>query len=88
VPTDLLAAPAFRVAVIASISCFCGQILSYIALPFYLQHTLHMTPVLAGLYMMPWPAEAGDHSADEKRDTSRVGRDESDHQEAQGEQRA
>ena len=56
VPTDLLAAPAFRVAVIASISCFCGQMLSYIALPFYLQHTYHMTPVLAGLYMMPWPA--------------------------------
>ncbi|WP_170961539.1 MFS transporter [Rhizobium sophoriradicis] len=56
IPTDLLAAPAFRMAVIASISCFCGQILSYIALPFYLQHRLHMTPVLAGLYMMPWPA--------------------------------
>ncbi len=55
IPTDLLAAPAFRVAVIASISCFCGQMLSYIALPFYLQHRLHMTPVLAGLYMMPWP---------------------------------
>lgn len=56
VPTDLLATPAFRVAVIASIACFCGQMLSTIALPFYLQHTLHMTPVLAGLYMMPWPA--------------------------------
>lgn len=56
IPTDLLATPAFRVAVIASISCFCGQMLSYIALPFYLQHTMHMTPVLAGLYMMPWPA--------------------------------
>jgi DHA2 family multidrug resistance protein-like MFS transporter len=56
VPTDLLAEPAFRVAVIASVSCFTGQMLSYVALPFYLQHTLHMTPVLAGLYMMPWPA--------------------------------
>jgi DHA2 family multidrug resistance protein-like MFS transporter len=56
VPTDLLADPAFRVAVIASIACFTGQMLSYVALPFYLQHTLHMTPVVAGLYMMPWPA--------------------------------
>jgi DHA2 family multidrug resistance protein-like MFS transporter len=56
VPTDLLAEPAFRVAVIASVSCFSGQMLSYIALPFYLQHTYHMTPVMAGLYMMPWPA--------------------------------
>jgi DHA2 family multidrug resistance protein-like MFS transporter len=56
VPTDLLAEPAFRVAVIASVSCFCGQMLSYVALPFYLQHSLHMSPVLVGLYMMPWPA--------------------------------
>ncbi|TCR92051.1 DHA2 family multidrug resistance protein-like MFS transporter [Rhizobium sp. BK376] len=56
IPRDLLAEPAFRVAVIASISCFTGQMLSYVALPFYLQHTLHMSPVLAGLYMMPWPA--------------------------------
>ena len=55
VPTDLLAEPAFRVAVIASVACFTGQMLSYVALPFYLQHTLRMTPALAGLYMMPWP---------------------------------
>lgn len=56
VPMDLLAEPAFRVAVIASVTCFTGQMLSYVALPFYLQHTLHMTPVLTGLYMIPWPA--------------------------------
>ncbi|TBW37431.1 MFS transporter [Siculibacillus lacustris] len=56
IPTDLLAEPAFRVAVIASIACFTGQMLSYVALPFYLQHNLDMTPVRAGLYMMPWPA--------------------------------
>ena len=56
VPTDLFAAPAFRVAVIASIFCFTGQMLSYVALPFYLQHTLGMSPTQAGLYMMPWPA--------------------------------
>ncbi|MDF0694976.1 MFS transporter [Rhizobium sp. MC63] len=56
IPTDLLAAPAFRVSVIASVFCFCGQMLGTIALPFYLQHRLHMTPVLAGLYMMAWPA--------------------------------
>ncbi|QPC95139.1 MFS transporter [Mesorhizobium sp. INR15] len=55
VPTDLLAEPAFRVAVIASVACFTGQMLSYVALPFYLQHTLQMSPVQAGLYMMPWP---------------------------------
>lgn len=55
VPTDLLAEPAFRVAVIASVSCFTGQMLSYVALPFYLQHTLGMTAAMTGLYMMPWP---------------------------------
>lgn len=56
VPTDLLAQPAFRVAVIASVCFFTAQMLSYVALPFYLQHVLDMTPVQAGLYMMPWPA--------------------------------
>jgi DHA2 family multidrug resistance protein-like MFS transporter len=56
VPTDLFAVPAFRGAVIASIFCFTGQMLSYVAMPFYLQHTLGMSPSEAGLYMMPWPA--------------------------------
>lgn len=55
VPTDLLATPAFRVAIIASTTCFTAQMLGYVALPFYLQHTLNMSPVQAGLYMMPWP---------------------------------
>jgi len=55
VPTDLLRDPAFRVAVIASIVCFTAQMLSYVALPFYLQHTLGMSAARAGLYMMPWP---------------------------------
>lgn len=56
VPTDLLADPAFRIAVIASVACFTAQMLSYVALPFHLQHTLNMPPARAGLYMMPWPA--------------------------------
>jgi DHA2 family multidrug resistance protein-like MFS transporter len=56
VPVDLFADPAFRIAVAASICGFTGQMMSYVALPFYLQHTLHMTPTQAGLYMMPWPA--------------------------------
>lgn len=55
IPTDLLASPPFRIAVIASVTCFSGQMLSYIAIPFYLQHTLNMSAALAGLYMMPWP---------------------------------
>ena len=55
-PTDLLALPAFRIAVIASVSCFAGQMLSLIALPFYLQHLMGMPPIQAGLFMMPLPA--------------------------------
>lgn len=56
IPVDLLADPTFRVAFIASIFCFVGQMLSYVALPFFLQRILQMTPIQAGLYMMPWPA--------------------------------
>jgi DHA2 family multidrug resistance protein-like MFS transporter len=56
VPLDLLAVPAFRFSVIASVCCFAGQMLGVIALPFYLQHRLGMTATEAGLYMMPWPA--------------------------------
>ena len=56
VPTDLFAAPAFRIAVIASVCCFTGQMLGMIAMPFYLLHHLGLTPTQMGLYMMPWPA--------------------------------
>lgn len=55
-PIDLLADPTFRIAFIASAFCFSGQMLSYVALPFYLQHTLQLSPLEAGLYTMPWPA--------------------------------
>tara|TARA_R110002020_G_scaffold134027_3_gene299072 strand:- start:6185 stop:7069 length:885 start_codon:yes stop_codon:yes gene_type:complete len=55
VPTDLLAEPGFRIAAIASVACFTGQMLAYVALPFYLQHTMGMTPARTGLYMMAWP---------------------------------
>lgn len=56
IPTDLFAEPAFRFAVAASVCCFTAQMLSFIALPFYLQHALGKTPAQAGLFMMPWPA--------------------------------
>lgn len=55
-PTDLFAAAAFRFAVMASVCCFTGTMLSFIAAPFYLQHNLGMTATEAGLYMMSWPA--------------------------------
>ena len=54
-PLDLLRVRPFRISVIASVCCFAGQMASYVALPFYLQHNLGLSPVMAGLYMTPWP---------------------------------
>jgi DHA2 family multidrug resistance protein-like MFS transporter len=45
----------FRISVIASVFCFSGQMASYVALPFYLQHGLGLDPLATGLYMTPWP---------------------------------
>jgi DHA2 family multidrug resistance protein-like MFS transporter len=55
IPVDLFVAPAFRIAVAASVCCFTGQMLSFVALPFYLQHDLGLNPMQTGLYMTPWP---------------------------------
>jgi len=56
VPLDLLRIPPFRLSVIASVCCFSGQTVGLIAFPFYLHHTLAMSPVMIGLFMTPWPA--------------------------------
>lgn len=58
IPLDLLAAPSFRLSVIASICCFTGQAAGLVALPFYLQHTLGLSPLETGLYITPWPLMA------------------------------
>jgi DHA2 family multidrug resistance protein-like MFS transporter len=55
IPLDLLRRRPFRISVIASICCFAGQMASYIALPFYLQHSLGQDAFTTGLYMTPWP---------------------------------
>ena len=55
IPIDLLRVPAFRLSVIASICCFGGQMLSFVALPFYLQHGLGLSTLKTGLYLTPWP---------------------------------
>lgn len=54
-PLDLLGSRSFRLSVIASVLCFTGQAAALVALPFYLQHQLHLSPLLVGLYMSPWP---------------------------------
>ena len=55
VPLDLLRARPFRISVLASVCCFAGQMASYVALPFYLQHALGQGDLATGLAMTPWP---------------------------------
>lgn len=55
IPLDLLRAGPFRISVIASVCCFTAQMASYVALPFYLQHSLGQNAFMTGLYMTPWP---------------------------------
>ena len=55
VPLDLLRARPFRISVLASVCCFAGQMASYVALPFHLQHALGRGDLATGLLMTPWP---------------------------------
>jgi len=55
IPLDLLRGHSFRISVIASVCCFSGQMASYVALPFYFQHTLGQDTWATGLLMTPWP---------------------------------
>jgi len=55
IPLDLLRNHSFRVSVMASVCCFSGQMASYVALPFYIQHDLGQSALTAGFLMTPWP---------------------------------
>lgn len=55
VPLDLLRDRPFRISVVASVCCFAGQMASYVALPFYLQHGLGQDAFHTGIYLTPWP---------------------------------
>ncbi len=55
VPLDLLRMHAFRVSVIASILCFIGQTAALIALSFNLQNNVGLSPIMTGVYLLPWP---------------------------------
>jgi len=55
VPLDLLRVHSFRISVIASVCCFTGQMASYVALPFYIQHELGQSTGTTGLLLTPWP---------------------------------
>jgi len=55
VPLDLLRSRSFRLSVIASVCCFAGQMMGYVALPFHFQHDLGLDAMATGLLMTPWP---------------------------------
>ncbi|KAF1062797.1 MULTISPECIES: MFS transporter [Burkholderia] len=54
-PVDLLRIPIFALSIGTSIASFTSQMLAFVALPFWLQHTLGLSQVETGLYMTPWP---------------------------------
>ncbi len=55
VPLDLVGLSSFRGPIALSIAAFSAQMLAFIALPFFLQNTLHRSVGQAGLLMSAWP---------------------------------
>lgn len=55
VPLDLMQNPTFRQTLMASVCAFAAQMLSFVSLPFFLQHSLGYSPFKAGLFITPWP---------------------------------
>ena len=55
IPVDLFRNRSLRIAAIASVCCFTGQMMSYVALPFYLRHGFGLSVAATGLCMVPWP---------------------------------
>ncbi|MBV9289142.1 MAG: MFS transporter [Hyphomicrobiales bacterium] len=54
-PVDLLRMPIFSLSLATSISSFAAQVLSFVALPFFLEDTLNRSATETGLMMTPWP---------------------------------
>src|SRR5438045_3261140 len=51
IPLDLLRVRSFRISIVASVCCFTGQMMGYVALPFYFQHELGLSAMATGLLM-------------------------------------
>jgi MFS transporter, DHA2 family, multidrug resistance protein len=54
-PLDLLRIPVFALSIATSIASFCGQMLAFVAIPFYLEGHFGYSPVQLGLLITPWP---------------------------------
>ena len=55
-PIDLLRIPIFSVSVLTSVCSYLAQMLSMVALPFFLQRTFGYNDVSTGLLLTAWPA--------------------------------
>jgi DHA2 family multidrug resistance protein-like MFS transporter len=53
-PIDLFRRPIFALSVTTSVCCFVAQGIAFVALPFYFQDVLGISPVKTGLMMTPW----------------------------------
>src|ERR1700742_3664757 len=58
-PLDLLRIPIFALSIATSIASFCGQMLAFVALPFYLESRFGYSDVAIGLLITPWPIAVG-----------------------------
>ncbi|WP_213772680.1 MFS transporter [Bradyrhizobium sp. dw_78] len=54
-PVDLLRIPIFALSIGTSIASFCGQMLAFVAMPFYLESHFGYSAVQIGLLVTPWP---------------------------------
>jgi len=55
-PTDLFRRPVFALSVATSICSFTAQALVYVSLPFLFEDVGHMSQIMTGLLITPWPA--------------------------------
>lgn len=58
-PLDLLRIPIFRLSVTTSVFAFCAQMVTFVAIPFYLFDTLDKSAMATGLLITPWPLMIG-----------------------------
>src|SRR6185437_11311776 len=54
-PVDLLRIPIFALSIGTSIASFCGQMLAFVSMPFFLENHFGYTAVQIGLLVTPWP---------------------------------
>ncbi len=54
-PVDLLRIPIFALSIATSIASFCGQMLAFVAMPFYLETASDIRRSQIGLLITPWP---------------------------------